>query len=108
MFVQYKTAWLLLLVLTNALSQGALARAPSAAPMIKLQKIVGGLEHVVDVKTDDAGRMFAVEQHGRIRLVTNGKLDGKPYFLDIQKNVFDQGECGLLGLALHPDFAKNG
>jgi len=98
-----------LMTLAVATLQPACARqTPEAPPAIGLEKVAGGLEHPTEVVFDPAGRMFVVEQHGRIRLVKNGQLDDKPYFLDIQKSVFDQGECGLLGMALHPDFAKNG
>lgn len=53
---------------------------------------------------DGSGRMFVVEQPGRIRIVENGQLLQQPY-LDITDRVGSAGnEQGLLGLAFHPDF----
>jgi glucose/arabinose dehydrogenase len=56
-------------------------------------------------------RLFVVEKRGRIRILRGKKLDGAP-FLDLTGKVSleprDSGEQGLLGLAFHPDFAKNG
>src|SRR5262245_645343 len=104
---QFSTTYVSLLLLLF-LGETACARPPAAPPAIQLRKVAGGLEHPTEVVFDPVGRMFVVEQHGRIRLVKSGQLDDKPYFLDIQKNVIDQGECGLLGMAFHPDFAKNG
>lgn len=53
-----------------------------------------------DISQD--GRIFFTERQGRIRIIENGTLLD-PIFI----NVAQQGESGLLGLALHPDFAKN-
>lgn len=56
---------------------------------------------------DARKRMFVVEQHlGRIRFIENGKIAAKA-FLTI-KDISDGNEQGLLGLAFHPEFAKNG
>lgn len=82
--------------------------ADDAPPKIALKKIVEGLDMPVDLQSDGTDRLFIVEQRGRIRLLVDGKLDAKPYFLDISKQVDFGGEKGLLGLAFHPDFAKNG
>lgn len=56
---------------------------------------------------DGSGRYFVVEQAGRIRLVTDGEVSEQPY-LDISGRVESGGEQGLLGLAFHPEFARNG
>jgi glucose/arabinose dehydrogenase len=68
--------------------------------------IATGLDSPVDVQfpDDGSGRMFIVEQVGRIRIVENGQVLGNAY-LDISPEVGSQGnEQGLLGLAFHPDF----
>ena len=57
---------------------------------------------------DGSGRLFVVEQTGRIRTVVAGKLQREPWFdarLLLGSNV---GEQGLLGLAFHPKFKENG
>ena len=57
---------------------------------------------------DDSGRLFVIEQAGRIRIVdAGGALLATP-FLDITGPVRSGGERGLLGLAFHPDYAVEG
>jgi glucose/arabinose dehydrogenase len=52
------------------------------------------------------GRVFIVEQGGRIRVVRNGVLQTTP-FLDISTRVLSGGERGLLSVAFHPQYATN-
>jgi glucose/arabinose dehydrogenase len=52
------------------------------------------------------GRIFVVEQPGRIRIVKNGQLQTTP-FLDITSRVLYGGERGLLSVAFHPQYATN-
>ena len=54
----------------------------------------------------DDGRIFVVEQGGRIRVVGNGVLQTTP-FLDISTRVLSGGEQGLLSVAFHPQYATN-
>ena len=61
---------------------------------------------------DGTGRLFVVDQIGRIRIIDdNGSLLAQP-FLDLTGSIvqlnpeFD--ERGLLGLAFHPQYASNG
>src|SRR5262245_61922591 len=76
-------------------------------PKIRLEPLVQGLQNPLYLTHDGTGRMFIVEQVGRIRLFENGLLQKAPY-LDIASRVLSGGECGLLGLAFHPKFAENG
>jgi glucose/arabinose dehydrogenase len=63
--------------------------------------------HVAD-PGDGSGRLFVVEQEGRIRIVRDGETEPEP-FLDIVDRVESGGnEQGLLGIAFHPNFAENG
>ncbi|MFT7676442.1 MAG: glucose/arabinose dehydrogenase [Planctomycetota bacterium] len=55
----------------------------------------------------DATRLYAANKLGRIYVIENGALNSSP-FMDISALVNDAGENGLLGMALHPDFANNG
>ncbi len=59
--------------------------------------------------TSPAGdpRLFVVEQSGRIRIVRDGRFMARP-FLDLSRTVSTGGERGLLGLAFHPRYARNG
>ncbi|MCZ6781419.1 MAG: PQQ-dependent sugar dehydrogenase, partial [Nitrospirae bacterium] len=56
---------------------------------------------------DASGRLFVVEQPGRIRVIQNGRLLPAP-FLDMRTQVSYGGERGLLGLAFHPAYKQNG
>ena len=52
------------------------------------------------------GRLWVVEQAGRIRMVVNGRVARQP-FLDIRSRVQSGGEQGLLSVAFHPSYARN-
>ena len=52
------------------------------------------------------GRIFVVEQAGRIRVIRNGALQTTP-FLDISSRVLCCNERGLLSVAFHPQYATN-
>lgn len=73
------------------------------------QLVASGLERPVGIASagDGSGRLFVLEQPGRIRIVQGGQLLPEP-FLDIQDRVGCCGERGLLGLAFHPQFPQNG
>ena len=86
-----------------------LGAAPSARGDVTLLPLATGLVSPVDIANagDGSGRLFIVEQSGRIRIIQNGTLLTTP-FLDIQTVVRTGGERGLLGLAFHPQYASNG
>jgi glucose/arabinose dehydrogenase len=82
--------------------------APDASlPPVRFELAATVEERPLFVTHDGRGRIFIVEQPGRVRMMVNGKLVEKPY-LDISDNLYSQGECGLLGMAFHPNFATNG
>jgi glucose/arabinose dehydrogenase len=57
---------------------------------------------------DDSGRIFIVEQNGRIFVINDTSTDEAVLFMDISERVDDSGnEMGLLGLAFHPGFNEN-
>ena len=56
---------------------------------------------------DGSGRLFIVEQIGRIRILQNGALLPASFF-DIRSLVVSGGERGLLSVAFHPQFKTNG
>jgi hypothetical protein len=56
---------------------------------------------------DGSGRLFVVEQAGRIKIIQNGSVLGTPY-LDVSALIVSGGETGLLGLAFHPNYSTNG
>jgi glucose/arabinose dehydrogenase len=55
---------------------------------------------------DGTGRLFIVEQTGKIRISVNGTILATP-FLSIGSLVSKGAEQGLLGLAFHPSYATN-
>lgn len=59
---------------------------------------------------DNTNRIFVVEQAGVISVFpNNARVREKKTFLDIRNQVDDQGnEEGLLGLAFHPEYERNG
>lgn len=56
---------------------------------------------------DGSGRLFVVEQGGRVRVIVGNALQPAP-FLDLTDRVRSGGERGLLGMAFHPNFLHNG
>lgn len=80
-----------------------------AAPRIVIDPIVSGLRYPVDINhaADGSGRLFVIEQEGRIKIIRNGSLKSTP-FLNITDRVACCGERGLLGVAFHPDYQTNG
>ena len=56
---------------------------------------------------DGSGRLFVVEQTGRIKVVRGGVVQPQP-FLDVSGAISTGGERGLLGLAFAPGYATNG
>lgn len=54
----------------------------------------------------ERGRLYVVEQAGRIRVLEDGRARGRP-FLDITSQVTSGGEQGLLSVAFHPEYASN-
>ena len=76
---------------------------------VRLVEVVSGLKSptYVTVAPGEPGRLYVVEQPGRIRVVENGALVEAP-FLDISEDVTSGGEQGLLSLAFHPDYVRNG
>ncbi len=58
---------------------------------------------------DGTNRNFVIAQKGKIHVFKNdANVKNAPVFLDITRKVTSGGERGLLGLAFHPDFKKNG
>jgi glucose/arabinose dehydrogenase len=82
---------------------GASGGFDPAALRIRLDVMAGGLNAPLAVVNagDGSGRLFVVEQAGRIRIVRNGAVVDPP-FLDIRDRIASGGERGLLGLAFAP------
>lgn len=85
--------------------------APSAvgASTLVLRKVASGFTAPVYVGDagDGSGRLFVVEQGGKIKIIRNGQVLSQP-FLDISDRVGFSGEAGLLSVAFPPDFRTAG
>ena len=82
--------------------------ARGSSQPLRLVRVASGLESPVGLAAapGERGRLYALEQAGRVRVVANGRLRRVP-FLDIRRRVKAGGEQGLLGLAFHPDYRTN-
>ena len=81
-------------------------------PLIGLKLVSTGFAAPMEFISSRDGRMFVVDQIGVIKVMTkDGTMQEKP-FLDIRDRIVKltagYDERGLLGLAFHPDFARNG
>ena len=91
--------------------------APTSAPSgerpsftLDFEPIASGFKRPVYLTHagDGTGRLFVVEQPGRIWVIENGQLSPSP-FLDIISIVHSGGnEQGLLSVAFHPNYESNG
>jgi glucose/arabinose dehydrogenase len=98
---------LAVVALAGAAAGVALARSDRPAAL-GIVRVASGLQRPVFVTAprSQPGRLYVVEQAGRIRVLVNGKLRAQP-FLDIRSRVGSAGnEQGLLGLAFDPGYAK--
>ncbi|ODR79516.1 sugar dehydrogenase [Haladaptatus sp. W1] len=85
----------------TATTKGSLPNA------VGLQTLASGMQTPLDVAfAPDADRRYVAEQTGLIHLHGSNGLRKKP-FLDLRDTVEAGGEKGLLGIALHPNFAEN-
>ena len=91
------------------ISSGGSPTPPGPPPQLALSSLATGLTAPIGLEiapNDPLGRIFIVEQAGKIRVIQSGVLQAGP-FLDITGKVEPGGEKGLLGLAFHPNFSSN-
>lgn len=88
---------------------------PSGAPValdrltLELVRVAEGFDAPVFLTHagDGSGRLFVVEQGGRVKVLRNGRVSPGAY-LDVSDRITTGGERGLLGLAFDREFASNG
>ncbi|HEV2862981.1 MAG TPA: PQQ-dependent sugar dehydrogenase [Pyrinomonadaceae bacterium] len=111
-----KRSFLALFILTAVVAAGLLTKVETSVwaqasdlPTLALTNPIGGFSQpvVITHAGDGSGRVFVIEQTGRVRLVKNGALLTAP-FLDISARISTGGERGLLGLAFPPNYAAKG
>jgi len=71
----------------------------------EVSTVATGLSEPIAMAAAPDGRLFIGERGGTIRVYADGQLREEPF---AQIPVFTNGECGLLGFALDPDFASTG
>jgi len=86
------------------------AGAPGSTTKVRLalKRIAKGFDAPTHLAAPngEAGRLYVVEQSGRVWLIEKGKRHSSP-FLDISARVGDAPEQGLLSIAFHPRYATN-
>ncbi len=99
---------------TNTTQPVTTKSSTASAPEVGLKLVAQGFTSPIEFVSpeDNTGRMFLVDQIGIVKvMLANGTMQKKP-FLDLSDRMVKLGqgydERGLLGLAFHPSFAKNG
>ncbi|HEX8282971.1 MAG TPA: PQQ-dependent sugar dehydrogenase [Pyrinomonadaceae bacterium] len=72
---------------------------------LRVETVVSNLEVPWSIVFAPDGRMLFTERPGRVRVYENGRLRPEP--LAVIDDVERGSESGLMGLTLHPDFARN-
>jgi glucose/arabinose dehydrogenase len=72
----------------------------------RVETVAEGLETPWSVAILPDGRMLVTEKPGRLRIVEKGRL--RPEAVAGVPPVWSQGQGGLLDVAVHPDYARNG
>lgn len=58
------------------------------------------------IDISDEGNIYFTERSGTIRVIEDGKLNPQPLFT-FRAPFISQGEGGLMGIALDPNFSQN-
>lgn len=93
-------------------SSAAASPSPAAfdprAISLELEPFVDGFRNPLAAVNagDGSGRLFVVEQGGRVLVVRDGSVLPDP-LMDISDRISSGGERGLLGLAFHPQFPSD-
>jgi glucose/arabinose dehydrogenase len=82
-----------------------LTTAAAPAPRYRVVEVARGLEVPWSIAFAPDGRVLVTERPGRLRVIVKGVLQPQPLFTF--RDISSHSEEGLMGLALHPDFAKN-
>jgi glucose/arabinose dehydrogenase len=99
-----RSSAVLALVLTATLGLSGVARPQGSVTLVAFSS---GFSAPVDIASTSDGRLYVVEQGGRIKVVEpDGTVSGE--LLNISGRVLSGGEQGLLGLAFAPDYSSTG
>ena len=108
------TSVVALALLAGAEQAAGPGRVGAGGPTVSLTLVAGGLDVPLGIvnAADGSGRLFIVEQTGKIKIIDSGGTLLLTEFIDLGSllicNVSPCGEQGLLGLAFHPNYEGPG
>jgi glucose/arabinose dehydrogenase len=73
--------------------------------VLQVREVIGGINIPWEIIWGPDGYIWMTERHGRVSRV-NVTTGAQQTLLDISAQVYEQSEAGMLGMALHPDFAN--
>jgi glucose/arabinose dehydrogenase len=79
---------------------------PALPPGFQDEVVFDGLEQPTNFRFADDGRVFVAEKPGRILVYEDLKDPTPEVFADLRGDVYDNGDRGLLGLELDPEFTS--
>ena len=99
----------ILCTIVTLLGLSAPLKAQSPLDTLRFDLIADDLDRPISIANagDGSGRLFIVEQRGKI-FVVDGETVLETPFLDIDDRASFDSERGLLGLAFHPNYEENG
>ena len=84
------------------------APSRSTSPPLKVEQVAGGLEHGWDIGFLPDGKVLVTERAGRLALLSGTRPGATTSIVTADlSDVWVQGEGGLLGMVVHPDFATS-
>jgi aldose sugar dehydrogenase len=91
-----------------AASTGGQAPTRTGTPELRVSTVAGGLSNVWDVGFLPGGQVLVTERDGRLALLSSATAGAtvSPVAADFG-DLFAQGEGGLMGMVVHPDFAQS-
>src|SRR5713226_3506023 len=103
------------LLVFSGCGSGQSSQVPPPNLQLELVPVGTGLTNPLDIQAPvepagaPSGRLFVVEQGGRIRIIQGAQVLQIAPFLDVsaRSGFTSGGETGLLGLAFHPQYASN-
>jgi glucose/arabinose dehydrogenase len=82
------------------------AAEPALPAGFQDETVFAGLEQPTNFRFAPDGRVFVAEKPGRILVFDNLEDTTRTVFADLRGDVYDNGDRGLLGFALDPEFEE--
>src|SRR6185503_3593351 len=91
------------MILSALIVRPTWAQKVTLPPGFVATPITPALDEPVSIAFAPDGRLFVAEKKGVVKVVQNGNVVST--FIDLQSEINSEGDRGLLGIALEPDFA---